>query len=136
LAFDGKHHILFAYYRQPSPTVVILNAKDGRIITTLPTGQGVDTAAFNPATSEAISAQADGSMTFIREHSPTSFAVEQTLVTMKGAKTLALDTRTNHIFTETAEFQPAPPNAAPGPGGRPARGPMVPGSFTVLMVGR
>lgn len=136
LAFDAKHHILFAYYRQPSPIAVILNARDGRIITTLPTGQGVDTVAFNPATAEAISAETAGSMTFIRERSPTSFAVEQTLVTMKGAKTLALDTRTNHLFTETAEFEPTPPNAPPGPGGRPPRGPMVPGSFTVLMIGR
>lgn len=136
LAFDGRHHILFAYYRQPSPTVVILDAIDGHIITTLPTGQGVDTVVFNPATNEAISAETAGSMTFIKERSPTRFAVEQTLVTMKGAKTLALDTRTNHIFTETAEFEPPPPNAAPGPGGRPARGAMVPGSFTVLMIGR
>jgi hypothetical protein len=40
LAFDGKNHILFAYYRQPSPMVVIVNAKNGNIITTLPTGMG------------------------------------------------------------------------------------------------
>jgi len=136
LAFDGKHHILFAYYRQPSPLVVILSARDGHIITTLPTGQGVDTVAFNPATDEAVSAETAGSMTFIKESSPTHFAVEQTLDTMKGAKTLTLDTRTNHIFTETAQFEPPPPNAAPGPGGRPARGAMVPGSFTILEIGR
>src|SRR5438552_14313539 len=43
LAFDVKNHILFAYYRQPTPTVVIVNARDGKIITTLPTGMGVDT---------------------------------------------------------------------------------------------
>jgi hypothetical protein len=136
LAFDPKRHILFAYYRQPSPMVVVVNARDGHIITTLPTGQGVDTVVFNPATAEAISAENGGSMTFIKERSPTSFVVEQTLVTMKGAKTLALDTRSNHIFTMTAEFEPAPPNAPPGPAGRPARGPMVPGSFSVLMIGR
>jgi DNA-binding beta-propeller fold protein YncE len=136
LALDAKHHILFAYYRQPSPVVVILNARDGRVLTTLPTGQGVDTVAFNSATDEAISAENDGSMTFISERSPTRFAVEQTLVTMKGAKTLTLDTRTNHLFTEAAEYEPAPANAPSGPAGRPARGPMVPGSFTVLMVGR
>jgi len=135
LALDEKHHILFAYYRQPSPVVVILNAKDGSIITTLPTGTGVDTVAFNPKTMEAISAENAGTMTFIKEKSPTSFAVEQTLNTMKGAKTLALDTKTNHIFTMAAEYEPPAPNAPPGPAGRPARGPMVPGSFTVLMVG-
>lgn len=136
LAFDGKNQILFAYYRQPSPTVVILNAANGNIITTLPTGMGVDTVAFNPATMEAISAEGGGSMTFIKENSPTSFAVEQTLQTMAGAKTLALDTKTNHLLTMAAEFGPPPPNAPPGPAGRPARGPMLSGSFSVLMVGK
>jgi hypothetical protein len=136
LAFDAKNHILFAYYRQPAPVVVIVNADNGNIITTLPTGMGVDTVAFNPATMEAISAEGAGTMTFIKENSPTSFAVEQTLQTMVGAKTLALDTKTNRIFTMAAEFGPPAPDAPPGPAGRPARGPMVPGSFSILMVGK
>jgi len=136
LAFDAKNQLLFAYYRQPSPTVVIVNADNGNIITTLPTGMGVDTVAFNPATMEAISAEYAGSMTFIKENSPTSFAVEQTVQTMAGAKTLALDTKTNHVLTMAAEFGPPPPNAPPGPAGRPARGPIVPGSFSILMVGK
>jgi hypothetical protein len=136
LAFDAKNHILFAYFRMPSPTVVIMNADNGNIINTLPTGVGVDTVAFNPATMEAISAENAGSMTFIKEDSPTSFTVEQTLQTVAGAKTLALDTKTNHLLTMTAEFAPPPTNAPPGPAGRPARGPMVPGSFSILMVGK
>jgi DNA-binding beta-propeller fold protein YncE len=136
LAFDAKNHVLFAYYRQPSPTVVIVNAENGNIITTLPTGMGVDTVAFNPATMEAISAEGGGSMTFIKENSPTSFVVEQTLQTMVGAKTLALDTKTNHLLTIAAEFGPPPTDAPSGPAGRPARGPMVPGSFSILMVGK
>jgi len=136
LALDAKNHILFAYYRQPSPTVVIVNADTGNIITTLPTGMGVDTVAFNPATREAISAEGGGTMTFIKENGPTDFVVEQTLQTMPGAKTLALDTKTNHLLTMTAEFEPPPANAPPGPGGRFRRGRMVPGSFTILMVGK
>ena len=136
LAYDARHHILFAYYRQPAPTVVILDARNGNIITTLPTGIGVDTVAFNPATMEAISAENGGSLTIIRENSPTSFAVEQTLPTKTGAKTLALDTRTNRLLTMAAEYGPPAPDAPPGPAGRPARGPMVPDSFSILMVGR
>jgi hypothetical protein len=97
---------------------------------------GVDTVAFNPATMEAISAEGGGSMTFIKENNPTNFVVEQTLQTMRGAKTLALDTKTNHVLTMTAEFGPPPANAPQRPGGRPARGPMVPGSFSILMLGR
>jgi hypothetical protein len=136
LSLDAKNHILFAYYRQPSPVVVIVNADTGNIITTLPTGMGVDTVAFNPATREAISAEGGGTMTFIKENSPTDFAVEQTLETQRGAKTLTLDTKTGHLLTMTAEFGPPPANAPSGPGGRFRRGPMVPGSFTILMVGK
>jgi len=136
LSLDAKNHILFAYYRQPSPVAVMVNADNGNIITTLPTGMGVDTVAFNPATLEAISAENGGSMTFIKENSPTSFAVEQTLPTMVGAKTLALDTKTNRLFTMAAEFAPPAPDAPPGPAGRPARGPMIAGSFSILMVGK
>jgi len=136
LAFDAKNHILFAYYRQSKPVVVILNADNGNIITTLPTGVDVDTVAFNPVTMEAISAENGGTMTFIKENSPTSFVVEQTLQTMSGAKTLTLDTKTNHVLTMAAEFGPAPADAQPGGSGRPPRGPMVPGSFSILMVGK
>jgi len=135
LALDAKNHILFAYYRQPTPTVVIVNAVNGSIITTLPTGGGVDTVAFNPATMEAISAEGAGSMTFIKERSAFSFEVEQTLQTLPGAKTLALDTRTNQVLTVTSEFAPPAPGAAAAQTA-PARGPMVPGSFSILLVGK
>ena len=136
LAFDARHHILFAYYRQPSPVVVVVNSDSGNIITTLSTGTGVDTVAFNPGTMEAISAENGGSMTFIKENSPTDFSVEQTLQTMVGAKTLALDTKTNHLLTMAAEFGPPGPDAKPGPAGRPPRGPMITDSFSILMVGK
>jgi hypothetical protein len=82
-------------------------------------------------------------MTIVKESSPTSFAVEQDLQTMVGAKTLTLDTKTNHILTMAAEYGPPPPpppaGAAPpqGRGGRgPARGPMLPDSFSILVVGK
>ena len=149
LGLDAKNHILFAYYRQPSSVVIIVNAENGNIITTLPTGMGVDTAVFNPNTMEAISAERAGTMTFIKENGPTDFSVEQTLETMPVAKTVALDTKTNHLFTMTSEFGPAPapppPSATPAPGGgqggppggfRGGRAPMIPDSFTVLMIGK
>src|SRR5579862_7788170 len=136
MAVDTKNHVLFAYYRDPKPVVVILNADNGNVLTTLPTGEGVDTVAFNPATMEAISTENAGSVTIIKENSPTSFSIEQTLQTMAGAKTVALDTKTGHLFTMTAEYGPPAADAKPGPAGRPARGPMVPGSFSILMIGR
>jgi hypothetical protein len=57
---------------------------------------------------------------------------------MNGARTVAFDSQANHIFTMSQEYGPAPaPSAdAPGRGGRGGRGPVVPGSFTILMVGK
>jgi DNA-binding beta-propeller fold protein YncE len=139
LAFDAKNRILFVCCRNPA-TAVILNADDGKIITTLPLGTGTDGATFNPATMEAFSSQGDGTLTVIKETSPTEFAVEQTVVTKPRAKTCTLDEKTNRILLITAEFGPvlAPPPDLPGAqkakGG--GRAPMLPDSFMILSVGR
>ena len=74
LAMDSKNHILFVFCHNPH-TAVILNADDGKIITTLPIGNGVDAGEFNPSTMEAFSSQRDGTLTVIKENSPTSFQV-------------------------------------------------------------
>jgi DNA-binding beta-propeller fold protein YncE len=135
LAFDVKNHVLFAACRNPH-TMVILDADTGKIITTLPIGTGVDGAFFNPATMEAFSSQGDGTLTVIKENSPTSFAVEQNVETMPSAKTLTLDSKTNQILLIGAEFLPPPPSSATpaAGGGRGGRGPMVPDSFSILVV--
>jgi DNA-binding beta-propeller fold protein YncE len=157
LALDVKNNILFAACRDKND-MVILSATDGHIITDLPIGVGCDGATFNPATMEAFSSQGDGTLTVIKESSPTSFAVEQTVTTPVRAKTLTLDTKTGHILLITAEYGPAPaPAAAPaapaappagapaaggGPGGgrpggfRGPRAPMIPGSFSIVVVGK
>jgi len=134
LAMDAKNRILFAACRNPA-NMVILNAEDGKIITTLEIGKGTDGATFNPNTMEAFSSQGvDGTLTIVKENSPTSFVVEQTLPTMAGARTSALDTKTNHIILIAAEIGPPTPPAQPG--GRAGRGAMIPDSFTILMVGK
>src|SRR5206468_8048581 len=76
LGLDVKNHILFAMCRNPQ-TCVVLNAEDGKILTTLPIGKGSDGGGFNPVTMEAFSSQGDGTLTIIKENSPTSFEVEQ-----------------------------------------------------------
>jgi hypothetical protein len=139
LALDVKNNILFAACRNPQ-TMVILNAADGKILSTLPIGQGTDGAVFNPNTMEAFSSQGDGTLTVIKENSPTDFVVEQTVQTMVGAKTLTLDTKTNQIYVMSVEYMPPDPNApapAPGRGGRGGgRGTPIPDSFTIVVVGK
>jgi hypothetical protein len=133
LALDVKNNILFAACRNPQ-NMVILNAADGKILDALPIGAGTDGAVFNPKTMEAFSSQGDGTLTVIKENSPTNFAVEQNLETMRSAKTMTLDGKTNKILLIAAEFgqPPTPPPA----GGRGGRGQMVPDSFSILVVGK
>ena len=151
LALDAKNHILFTACGQSGnppvqpaqPIMVIMNAEDGKIITTLPLAGGSDGAIFNPKTMEAFSSHGNGTMTIVKENSPTSFVVEQNLQTMPGAKCLTLDTKTGHILSDAAEYGPPPAQppagATPPPqgrGGRGGRGPMLPDSFTILVIGK
>jgi len=142
LALDNKNHVLFAACARsgnpadnpPQPRMVILSATDGKILTTLPLAGGSDGAAFNPATMEAYSTHGNGTLTVVKETSPTTFEVEQNLETMNFARTIAFDSKTNHIFVMAEERGPAPP--PPPGGGRAGRGAAVPGTFTILMIGK
>jgi DNA-binding beta-propeller fold protein YncE len=135
LALDAKNHILFVACREPS-VMVMLDANDGKYLADLPIGTGCDGATFNPRTLECFSSQRDGTLTVIKEKSPSSFDVEQTVKTMTGAKTCTLDTKTGKVLLITAEYG-APPSTAPAGGGnRGRRAPMVPGSFSILVVGK
>ena len=145
LAFDAKNKILFAACARSGsppavpaqPMMVVLSATDGKILANLPLAGGSDGAVFNPATNEAFSSHSNGTMTIVAERSPTSFEVVQNLETMLGARTLAFDPKTNHIFVMSVERGPAPaPAAGAAALGRPAVGPPIPGSFTILVIGR
>ena len=96
----------------------------------------MDTVAFNPATKEALSTAAEGFLIVVKENSPKSFSLEQKLPTTPGARTMVLDTKTNHIFTMAFQYGPLPPNAPPPAPGRASLGPLVPGTFTILMIGK
>jgi DNA-binding beta-propeller fold protein YncE len=142
LALDVKNQVLFAACGQSGnppaqpaqPMMVILSAKDGKILASLPLAGGSDGAAFNPRTMEAFSTHGNGTMTIVKEKSPTSFEVEQNLQTMNGARTVTFDSKTGHLFTMSQERGPRPP--PPPGGGRGPQGTPVPGSFTILMIGR
>jgi hypothetical protein len=142
LALDAKNQVLFAACgrsgnppTQPAqPMMVILSATDGKILASLPLAGGSDGAVFNPATMEAFSTQGNGTMTIVKEKSPTSFEVEQNLTTMNGARTVTFDSKTGHLFAMSQERGPAPP--PPPGGGRGGQGAAVPGSFTILMIGK
>jgi DNA-binding beta-propeller fold protein YncE len=132
---------------QGPQAMVILSARDGKILARLPLAGSSDGVAFNPATLEAFSTQGNGTMTIVKEKSPTSFVVEQNLKTWPsgGARTVAFDSKTGHLFAMASEALPPPPPPPPPPpgtqgtpppaGGRGGGRGSVPGSFTIIMVG-
>jgi DNA-binding beta-propeller fold protein YncE len=142
LALDAKNRVLFAACavsgnppaQPPQPMMVILSAEDGKIIANLPLAGGSDGAVFNPATMEVFSTHGNGTLTVVKETSPTSFEVEQNLQTMNGARTVTFDSKTNHLLTMSQERAPVqtPPPAGGGRGPAAA----VPGSFTLLVIGK
>ncbi len=129
LAIDAKNHILFAMCRGErggTPNCVILSAVDGKIITTLPLAGGSDGAVFNPHTMEAFSSHGNGTLSVIKEKSPTEFVVEETVKTKARAKTCTLDEKSDHVIVITLE-------AAPDNGGQGGRGPQM---LDVIFIGR
>jgi len=138
LGLDVKNRILFAMCARPD-VCVVLNADTGKVLATLPIGRGTDGGGFIPETMEAWSSQRDGTLTIIREHSPTNFAVEQTVQTKPGCKTSSLDTKNNRIILICTEPLPQVAPETNAPAGERRRGGGSrggPGYLNVLWVGR
>ncbi len=136
LGFDAKNGILFAMCANPN-VCVVLSATDGKVLKTLPLDGGTDGGGFNPATMEAFSSGRNGTLTIIKEKSPTDFAVEQTVQTKPGCKTCTLDTKNNHIITICVERPPQPAGEANAPAAPRQRGGFRgPGLLDVLWIGR
>ena len=125
LAFDAAHHRLFAGCGNKMTAVV--DSDSGKVVTTVPIGDGVDAGAFNPNTQQVFMSCGEGVLTVIHQDSPDKYSVQQNLATVKGARTMALDAGHNVAYLVTAKREDKP--AAPGQ--RPA---MVPGSFELIVV--
>lgn len=129
LAMDLEHRRLFAGCHNQQ--LIVLDADSGRVVTSLPIGSGTDGTAFDPSTGLAFSSNGEGTLTVIHEDSPGKFTVRGTVVTQRGARTLAVDSKTHRVYLATAEFGPAPAPTAENPHPRPA---LAPGSFQILVV--
>ena len=132
LSIDRKNHRLFVGCNNKMMAVV--DADSGKVIATPSIGEGVDATTFDPETELAFaSCGADGVLTIIQEESKDKFTVAENVPTQKGARTLALDSKTHNVFVVTAQFGPRPAPTADNPRPRP---PIVPDSFVVLVVGK
>jgi DNA-binding beta-propeller fold protein YncE len=132
LAIDRAHRRLFASC--DNKMMAVMDADSGKVVTTVPIGQGPDGAAFDSDRQLAFSPNGrDGTVTVIHESAPDKFEVVQTVETSKSARTLDLDPKTHKLYLVAAQFGPPPSPTAEQPRPRPA---MVPGTFEVLVVGR
>jgi YVTN family beta-propeller protein len=129
LAIDKLHHLLFSVCHNKK--MVISDAKEGKVIDTLPIGGHVDGASYDPDLKRAYSSNGDGTLTVIQEINPHTFNVIGNFNTQEGARTNTLDTKNHHIYLSTASFLPAPKPSAKNPHPRPR---LKPGSFVVLDV--
>jgi DNA-binding beta-propeller fold protein YncE len=110
--------------------MIVMDAGTGRILATLEIGAGVDAVAFDSLAGGIFSSNGvDGNLTVARMASPEKFEVVDTVETRKGARTMAFDPYTRHIFTITAQFGPPPTPTPDQPGTRPK---IIPGSVVLL----
>jgi DNA-binding beta-propeller fold protein YncE len=126
LAADWKSRRLFAGC--DNKLMAVISADDGKVVATVPIGDGVDANAFDPELNLAFASTGDGNLTIAHEDGPDKYSTVATVPTKKSARTMGLDSKAHQIFLPAADFDP------PASGER--RGKMKPGSFVVLVVSR
>jgi DNA-binding beta-propeller fold protein YncE len=124
LALDNENHRLFSVCG--NKLMVVSDAIAGKVITTLPIGDGCDGVAFDPALKRAYSSNGEGTMTVVQEVSKDEYKVLETVPTQPGARTITVDKKTHHLFLSTAEYN------APDPAAQNRRPSVKPATFTLL----
>jgi hypothetical protein len=113
--------------------MAVVDADTGKVLATPAIGEGVDATTFDAGTGLAFASCGEGVLTVVKEETPGKFSVAENVPTQKGARTLALDSKTHNVFVVTAQFGPKPEPTADNPHPRPA---ILPDSFVVLVVGK
>jgi DNA-binding beta-propeller fold protein YncE len=130
MAIDTRHQRLFSGCR--SGVMAISDYKNGRLITTLPIGRGVDGAGYDPVKRDAYASNVDGTLTVIHQDTPDTYHVVENVQTAPGGRNMGLDPASHRIYVVSAKFGPVPAEStATNPRRRP---PMLPGTFMVMVV--
>ncbi len=124
LSIDRKNKLLFAGC--DNRLLMIIDAFNGKIINSLPIGDGCDGTAFDASINTIYSSNGEGTLTIIKEESKDKFTVVKNLPTKRGARTLSVDATTHNVYLPTADFGTSTDSTK--------RPPMIPGSFQVLVL--
>jgi DNA-binding beta-propeller fold protein YncE len=129
LAMDTSNSRLFIGCR--SKVLAVMDAHDGKVITTLPIGDRVDAVAFDADNNLIFASNGGGTVSVIRQKSPNDYESVGDIHTQPSAKTMAFDPKTKRLFLSAAQMESASASA-----GQKGRARPKPGSFTVLVVER
>ena len=124
LAIDRESMRLFATCE--NKRMIVMNATNGKVITSFPTGGGADGAGFDNGLKTAYSSNGEGTLTVIKELSADKFILIGNVVTKPGARTIAVDQTTHKVYLPSASFKPASKKTF--------RPEMIPGTFKILTV--
>jgi YVTN family beta-propeller protein len=113
IAMDIPNQRLFTGCRG-NKGLSVLDAKTGKVITTLPIGAGVDAVIYDASQKLIFVSNGDATTTIIKQESADKYSVVQTLATQTRAKTMAFDKKTKKIFLSAPQFQPGTRTAVPG----------------------
>lgn len=129
MAIDVAHHRVLSGCR--SGVLAVSDFESGKVVATVPIGQGVDGAGYDPSTGDAFATNADGTLTVIHQDGPDTYRVVETVKTSTGSRNMGLDQTTHRLFVPSATFAPAAAPTADNPRPRPT---VVPGSFALLVI--
>jgi len=129
-AIDLAGHRLFSVC--DGKKMAVTDAITGKRLATPEIGDGPDAAGYDAKNHLAFSSNGDGTLTIVDAGKP-GYPVLQTVATEPRARTMAFDAANGRVYLVTAKFGPAPAATADNPRLRPA---VLPGTFTVLVVGR
>jgi YVTN family beta-propeller protein len=129
MAIDVTHQRLFTGC-QTKPVMVAVDYTTGKVVDSVPIGEGIDSAWFDPGTGLFFASCGDGTITVVHEDSPNKYTVVDTIKTLVGAARMAVDTKNHNLYTVSVQYGPAPAPTAENP--KP-RAPVIPGTFTLLI---
>ena len=130
LSMDVKNRRLFVGC--DNNMLGVVDADSGKVIDTEEIGEDVGATMFDSEAGLVFASCADGSLTVIREDPPDHFAVIDTIRTVQGARTMALDPITHRVFLAAAQYGQSPDAKADDE----RQNQILPDSFSLLVVGK